>query len=172
MLENWGLDSQSTSVECDLSQLGLLVRKLVSCIQPGCWILLNGDLGSGKTFLTQQLMKELGSVSSVTSPTFSIINVINIENPKTAIQKVCHLDLYRLKRASELNHLGLEIEYSGPSVCLIEWADTIESSEWANFFNTTQCRKPKSILQVEIVSKNEGDRRLYTFTWLKLEEFC
>lgn len=172
MLEGWGLENQSASVECDLSHLGVLVQKLVTSIQPGCWILLNGDLGSGKTSLTQQLIKELGSASSVTSPTFSIINVINIEKPKTAVHKVCHLDLYRLKRASELNHLGLEIEFSSSSICLIEWADTIDAHEWAYFFTTTQCRKPKSILKVEIVSKDEGNQRLYTLTWLKLDEFC
>lgn len=83
-------------------------------------ILLEGDLGTGKTTLVQGIGQGLGINEPIVSPTFTIIN----EYTQTRLP-LYHLDLYRLE-ASEIMALNLETYWEGievsPGIVAIEWA--------------------------------------------------
>src|SRR4028118_321121 len=87
----------------------------------GSTILLEGDLGSGKTTLVQGLGEGLGITDPIVSPTFTLIN----EYPEGRLP-LYHLDLYRLK-PSEVSDLYLEQYWEGIELPLgivaIEWAE-------------------------------------------------
>jgi len=81
-------------------------------------VLLEGNLGAGKTTLVQHVMKRLGGDNLVQSPTFSLVNQYVTANH----QPVYHLDLYRLTSQDELIEAGiLDIIDSG-DLCFIEWS--------------------------------------------------
>lgn len=86
-------------------------------------ILLSGDLGSGKTTLTQMLAQSLGVNEAVTSPTFSLIN----EYISPALGSIYHMDLYRLEKPEDLVQIGLEEYLDSGQLCLIEWPGIAES---------------------------------------------
>ena len=74
--------------------------KLGHRLQPGAIVLLNGDLGAGKTLLTQGIAAGLGSADTVSSPTFALVNIYSGRCP------IYHFDLYRLENSSELDGIG------------------------------------------------------------------
>lgn len=84
-------------------------------------ILLEGEMGVGKTTLIKELVKELGVIESISSPTFSLVNEYQtIDN-----QIIFHFDFYRIKKESEALDMGIdEYLYSG-NWCFIEWAENI-----------------------------------------------
>lgn len=97
--------------------------RLGELLQPGDLICLIGDLGSGKTTLTQGIAAGWGSPDQVSSPTFVLVNVYRRTNGGS----LYHLDAYRLDGASEAEDLDLDTMLeTGPMV--IEWADRIETA--------------------------------------------
>lgn len=99
-------------------QLGILLAQYQSRI-PSPW-LLNGELGSGKTTLTQGLAAGLGVQEAVTSPTFSLVN----EYALPAGRLFFHFDLYRLNSLDELLEIGLEDYLQHPqALTVVEWAE-------------------------------------------------
>lgn len=83
-------------------------------------VLLEGDLGAGKTTLVKELLSQLGSADKGSSPSYSLINEYKVNEGQ-----LYHLDLYRLNTVEEAFALGLEdIIYSG-SRCIIEWPQLI-----------------------------------------------
>lgn len=80
-------------------------------------ILLNGNLGAGKTALSQAIITGLGITENVTSPTFSLMNSYRING-----NNIYHFDLYRLEDVQELDGIGF-YEYSKEGLSIIEWAD-------------------------------------------------
>ncbi|MDE6276379.1 MAG: tRNA (adenosine(37)-N6)-threonylcarbamoyltransferase complex ATPase subunit type 1 TsaE [Clostridia bacterium] len=92
-----------------------LAQKIADRLKGGEVILLNGQLGAGKTAFTKCLAKSLGVVEEVTSPTFAFMKEYQGKFP------LYHFDLYRVGDEDELYELGLsEYLYSG-GVCVIEW---------------------------------------------------
>ncbi len=79
--------------------------------------LLSGDLGAGKTCLTQGILWGLGGDEYARSPTFVLI----CEYP--ARLTLYHMDLYRLDSIDEIIDLGLDDYFLGDGVCVVEWAD-------------------------------------------------
>lgn len=94
-----------------------LGRMLGGMAQAGDVYLLTGDLGTGKTCLTQGLLWGLGGEEYARSPTFVLI----CEYP--ARLTLYHMDLYRLDSMEEVVDLGLEEYLFGDGVCVAEWAD-------------------------------------------------
>lgn len=94
-----------------------LARGLAGVARPGDVLLLEGELGVGKTFLVRSLARELGVPASVrvTSPTFELVHEL-----KGAV-RIVHADLYRLNAASDLDELGLLDEIGGDAVVVVEW---------------------------------------------------
>jgi tRNA threonylcarbamoyladenosine biosynthesis protein TsaE len=92
-------------------------RLLGRIAQPGQVILLEGDLGAGKTTLVQAIGQGLGVEDStyITSPTFSILHEYEGRLP------LYHMDFYRINRTEELEELGLDEIIYGKGLTVIEW---------------------------------------------------
>jgi tRNA threonylcarbamoyladenosine biosynthesis protein TsaE len=103
----------------------------------GDLVLLNGELGAGKTTLTRGLGAELGVRGAVTSPTF----VLARTHPReSGLPPLVHVDAYRLGSAAELDDLGLDF---AASIVVVEWgAGMLAAESW---------------LQVDIERPHGGD---------------
>jgi tRNA threonylcarbamoyladenosine biosynthesis protein TsaE len=88
----------------------------------GAVVALVGELGAGKTSLTQGIARglDVGEEYPITSPTFTLIN----EYPGRL--KLVHLDVYRLSGSADLPDLGYEEYIFGKGVIVIEWAEKIQ----------------------------------------------
>lgn len=95
-------------------------RLLAGVLGPGDVIGLVGDLGAGKTLLTQGVAAGLGVPKSVrvTSPTFSLVN----EYAGGRLPMV-HVDLYRIEAEAELEHIGLDEMLDNAGVSSVEWCE-------------------------------------------------
>lgn len=96
-------------------------RKLAGLMLPPCLVLMQGELGSGKTVLTKGIVAGLGAAaeSDVNSPTFALVHEY------AGRRKVYHLDLYRVESARELASLGLEELIGGNSTVIVEWGEKL-----------------------------------------------
>lgn len=88
---------------------------------PGDVYTLIGDLGAGKTLLTQGVAAGLGITEPVSSPTFTILQVY--EEGRLPFY---HFDVYRIGDESEMDEIGSDEYFYGDGVCFIEWADIIK----------------------------------------------
>lgn len=113
-----------------------LGRNLGQSLPSGSVILLEGDLGSGKTTLVQGLGEGLGITEPIVSPTFTLIN----EYTEGRLP-LYHLDLYRLQ-PEEVSTLHPEIYWEGievpPGIVAIEWAERLQykPSAYLNIYLT------------------------------------
>jgi len=94
--------------------LGTCLGKLA---QAGDVFLLIGDLGTGKTCLTQGIAWGLGVKEYAFSPSFVIVREYHGRLP------LYHIDLYRLERLEEIIDLGLDEYFYSSGVCVVEWAE-------------------------------------------------
>ena len=78
--------------------------------------LFEGDMGSGKTTLIKQILKDVGISENVKSPTFSLVNEY-IENDLI----IFHFDLYRINKENELDSIGFYEYLDSGKLCFIEW---------------------------------------------------
>jgi len=86
-------------------------------------VLLNGDLGSGKTTFVKEIVGALGCDDLVTSPTFTLLNTYNAKFP------IYHFDMYRLSSAEEAMNVGFEEYFDKRTldgVCFVEWSENVE----------------------------------------------
>jgi tRNA threonylcarbamoyladenosine biosynthesis protein TsaE len=122
--------------------------ELAASLTVGDVVLLHGDLGAGKTTLTQGIARALGIRGPVTSPTFTLVSEHRLPKPVRGIERLYHLDLYRLNDPDELESIGYE-DYLAPEdgVSIIEWPE--RAGDWL----------PDRALIVEILPAGE-DRRL------------
>ena len=97
-----------------------LGEKIGRTALPGQIYTLTGDLGVGKTVLTQGVAAGLGIREAVSSPTFTIVQVY--EEGRLPFY---HFDVYRIGDVEEMEEIGYEDYIYGEGVCLIEWADLI-----------------------------------------------
>ena len=95
-------------------RLGIRLGELA---QTGDVILLTGNLGSGKTCLTQGIAWGLGVKEYAFSPSFVIMREYH------GRLTLYHLDFYRLDRIEEIADLGLDEYLYGKGVCVVEWAE-------------------------------------------------
>ena len=92
----------------EMRELGRQIGKI---LMPGEILGVVGELGAGKTHLTQGIMEGLGSSEAAASPTFSLVH----EHADGRLP-ACHFDFYRLKDESELTGIGWE-EYLTERLC-------------------------------------------------------
>ncbi|MEE8823626.1 tRNA (adenosine(37)-N6)-threonylcarbamoyltransferase complex ATPase subunit type 1 TsaE [Lentilactobacillus sunkii] len=91
-------------------------QKLADFLQPRDLILLDGDLGAGKTTFTKGLAKGLGITRPIKSPTFTIIR--EYQDGRIPLY---HMDVYRLEEGGG-DDLGLEEYFNGDGVNVVEWS--------------------------------------------------
>jgi tRNA threonylcarbamoyladenosine biosynthesis protein TsaE len=98
-------------------------ERLGTLLQAGDVICLEGELGTGKTCLTQGIGQGMGVDGLITSPTFILIAE---HHPLVRGATLYHIDLYRLGAAvDEALAFGLDEYLGGDGVCVIEWADRV-----------------------------------------------
>jgi tRNA threonylcarbamoyladenosine biosynthesis protein TsaE len=139
-----------------MAELG---ARLGKAVQAGDVIALVGDLGAGKTVLAQGLARGLGIPEDVpiTSPTFTLINIY--EHGRLVLH---HVDLYRLERAAELEHVGLWDLYRGDGVVVVEWFDRfpeVAPREWLEL-RITRDPAREDVRQVQVIAHGAAGERL------------
>lgn len=85
---------------------------------PPLIVTLAGDLGAGKTTLTQAICTGYGVTEPVTSPTFALVH--RYDAPRSPVY---HLDLYRISRPSELVNLGWDEISASHALVIVEWPE-------------------------------------------------
>lgn len=109
-------------------------------LHPGDVVLLNGEMGAGKTVFCQGVARGLGIADEVLSPTYAYMN--DYEG------KLYHFDCYRLKDGGQAEGLGLCDYFDAGGICLIEWAENIRSV------------LPERVKTVTIEKKGEEGRKI------------
>jgi tRNA threonylcarbamoyladenosine biosynthesis protein TsaE len=94
--------------------------KLGKLLDKNSIVCLIGDLGAGKTTLTQSIAKGLEIDDYITSPTFTIVNEYEGRIP------LYHFDVYRIGSSDEMYDIGFDEYINSDGVCIIEWANLIE----------------------------------------------
>ena len=92
--------------------------KLSKFLKSGEVLALIGDLGAGKTHLTQGVANGLGRQEAVTSPTFALVNEYRDCRPE-----LIHFDWYRMEKPEELLAIGWEDYLERDAILVIEWPD-------------------------------------------------
>jgi len=102
----------------ETEQVGALIGAL---LQPGDFLALRGELGSGKTRFARGIATGLGIGADipVTSPTYALLNIYQGRIP------LYHFDLYRLAGEDEVIELGFAEYFSGDGVSLVEWPERL-----------------------------------------------
>lgn len=95
-----------------------IAEKLAQVVTENDIILLNGDLGAGKTTFSQYFGKALGVKRTINSPTFNIIKSYKGRLP------FHHMDCYRLEDSDE--DLGFDEYFNDNGVTIIEWSEFIQ----------------------------------------------
>ena len=111
--------NQPNELSCSLPTLEAtqnLGKCLSVLLHQGDFVVLRGDLGTGKTTLTQAILASWG-IDGVLSPTFTLMHSYQAEFP------IHHVDLYRLDREEEVWDIGWEELLYGTSLVLVEWLD-------------------------------------------------
>ena len=113
--------------------------------QEGDIFLLSGELGTGKTCLTQGIAVGLGVPGYVRSPTFVLMTQYQ------GRLRLHHMDLYRLEGSFQAWDLGIEEQLTSNDVCVIEWADRA-----SDIF-------PEESLWIDLAHNQNSDSRNITF---------
>ncbi len=111
-------------------------------LKQGDVVLLNGDLGAGKTHFVKGVARYFGiPEEEVQSPTFALVHEYSGNIP------VYHLDCYRLQDQARALEIGLEEYVDGDGICLIEWPDVITPLLPGTYW----------IIEIEHVSEHERE---------------
>ncbi len=100
-------------------QLG---KRLGERAEKGQIFCLSGDLGVGKTVFVQGFAAGLGITEPVNSPTFTIL-----QEYREGRLPLYHFDVYRIGHEEEMEEIGYEDCFFGDGVCMVEWAELIQS---------------------------------------------
>ncbi|MEF9992185.1 MAG: tRNA (adenosine(37)-N6)-threonylcarbamoyltransferase complex ATPase subunit type 1 TsaE [Paraclostridium sp.] len=126
--------------------------KLGNLLTPKSVVCLIGDLGAGKTTMTQSLAQALEVDDYITSPTFTIVNEYEGKMP------LYHFDVYRIGSSDEMYDIGFDEYINGDGVCIIEWANLIDDI------------LPDEYLYIEMNYKETGREMILTPKGEKYEE--
>ena len=109
-------------------------------LRAGDVVLLDGDMGAGKTVFTKGVAAGLGIEEEVTSPTYAYMNDYD--------GRLFHYDCYRIESVEQAERLGLADYFDMGGICLIEWAQNIAPL------------LPKKVKRVEIRKLSEEQREI------------
>jgi tRNA threonylcarbamoyladenosine biosynthesis protein TsaE len=119
-------------------------KELGHLTRAGDVILLMGNLGAGKTCITQGIAWGLDIDGYARSPSFVVVNEYRGRLP------MYHIDLYRLDNIAEIADLGLDDYLYGKGLCVVEWAD-----------KALDLMPPQNLLiKIELLGENERELEL------------
>ena len=124
-----------------LEETKLLAEKFAKKLKLGDVVLLNGDLGAGKTTFTQFVFAFLGVKEIVNSPTFVILKTYQGKN-----YRLHHFDTYRISTEEAIEAGFDEVFQDGNSIIFIEWGETVNPL------------LPKHKIKINIKLVNENER--------------
>ena len=125
-------------VTCSEEETKRIAKQIAEKMDKIGIIVLNGELGAGKTKFTEGFLSYFGLENEISSPTFNIVN--EYKNDKVNIY---HFDVYRLEDCDEFYAIGGE-EYFSKGICIIEWGEIIKEA------------LPKHYIKIDI-KKDEND---------------
>lgn len=109
-------------------------------LKQGAVVVLNGEMGAGKTVFCKGVAKGLGIEEEILSPTYAYMNDYS--------GKLYHFDCYRLQSGAQAEGLGLCDYFYAGGICVIEWAENIEEV------------LPENCKTVTIEKLGEGKRKI------------
>ena len=115
------MDQALDFISHSVTQTQRIGARLGELALPGDVFLLEGELGSGKTCLTQGIARGLGINGFVSSPTFTLIHEHRGPVP------LYHVDLYRIEGDADVESTGVEEYLQADGVTVIEWAEKMRS---------------------------------------------
>jgi len=126
----------------DVQLLPEAAAALLKCFPSQKIFVFYGEMGAGKTTFVKQLCEVLGTTEALSSPTYALVNEYN-----AALQRIYHMDLYRLNDLEEALQMGIE-EYldDKEAYCFIEWPQLIETL------------LPLNMVKVNIAVDEDGNR--------------
>lgn len=138
-------------------------KKLGRLLQQPTLVLLQGDLGAGKTVFARGVARGLGVDPQIpiTSPTFTLMNHYQ------ARLDLYHFDLYRLSTPDELVELGFDDYAYGSGVALVEWPEKLENPETPGLWVNLK-RIDDNSRKIVFSLQGEANRELMTI----LQEIC
>ncbi len=122
-----------------------LGERMAAYLRPGDVVVLNGDLGAGKTTFTKGIAKGLGIKEIIKSPTFTIIH--EYQDGRIPLY---HMDAYRLENGGA-EYLGLDEYFDGDGVSVVEWAQFAEDE------------LPDEFLAITFKRTDDENKRILTF---------
>ncbi len=105
-----------------LHDIPKIAKEIISSVKSKT-ILFYGEMGTGKTTLIKEIVKQLGVVDVVNSPTFSLVNEYLSRKGET----IYHFDFYRIEKEEEAYDIGIEEYFYDNNWCLIEWPEKVEN---------------------------------------------
>jgi tRNA threonylcarbamoyladenosine biosynthesis protein TsaE len=128
-------------------------RELATLVEPPCLVLMEGELGSGKTVLTKGIVAGLGAApeTEVTSPTFALVHEYLGE------KRVYHLDLYRIEGPRDLATLGLDEMLSQGATVIVEWGERLAPQAPAPRFEIHLEHRGESERHIVVEEVTQGD---------------
>ena len=131
-------------------------ERLAGKLQAGDVILLEGDLGAGKSEFARGTAKGLGVTETVTSPSFTILNVY--ESGRIPLY---HFDWYRLESSEELYELGMDEYLGGEGIAVVEWPGRCPDAV------------PEGAVRIRMTAAGENERIIESEEWeLENETSC
>lgn len=124
-----------------LEDAAALGARLAQALETGDAVLLEGDLGAGKTTLARAVIAALTGETDAPSPTYTLVQSYETADGFALL----HADLYRLRDTGELDELGLD-EALDQGAALIEWPDRLGA--W----------RPADRLEIRLEEAGEGGR--------------
>ena len=125
------------------SETRALGEQLASGLRPGDTVILEGELGAGKSELARGIARGLGVTETVTSPSFTILNVY--ESGRCPLY---HFDWYRLESEEELYELGMDEYLGGDGIAVVEWAERCPDAV------------PEDCIRIRLEATGEATRRI------------
>ncbi len=118
-------DDKTIMIARSLEETKQFAEIFAKDLKGGEVILLQGDLGSGKTTFVRFVADILGVTAKVKSPTFAVMNEYPASHKE--VKRILHLDLYRFTDDSQVDALALEDELRPDTIVFIEWPDAVTS---------------------------------------------
>ncbi|MBQ8291117.1 MAG: tRNA (adenosine(37)-N6)-threonylcarbamoyltransferase complex ATPase subunit type 1 TsaE [Clostridia bacterium] len=116
-------------------------ERFAKTLKGGDVVLLDGDMGAGKTVFAKGVAKGLGIQEEVTSPTYAYMNDYD--------GRLFHYDCYRIESAEQAERLGLADYFDMGGICLIEWSQNIASL------------LPRGCKRIRIVKTGADEREIF-----------